>query len=81
MALNPTNEDLLFVVLAILLPPVVPLLLKGIGPDLILNLLLTIFGFWILGVIHALWLVYRKMKTNTWWRSNRGECYAARTRS
>ncbi|TRM57445.1 hypothetical protein BD626DRAFT_514788 [Schizophyllum amplum] len=71
MALNPTNEDLIFILLAILLPPIVPLLLKGVGADLVVNLLLTIFGFYILGIVHALWLVYQKIKANTWWRSNR----------
>ena len=46
-----------------LLPPVGAIASgKGVGQVLI-NVLLTIFGFWICGFLHALWLLWSEDKT------------------
>ena len=52
------NKNVL-IVLAILLPPVSVFLHKGIGLDVLINLILCCV-FFIPGVIHALWIVTRK---------------------
>lgn len=50
--------DILLIVLAIFIPPLaVYLHQKDCNTQVIINLLLTIFGFWIIGVIHALWII------------------------
>jgi uncharacterized membrane protein YqaE (UPF0057 family) len=50
--------DILLIILAILIPPLaVYLHQKACNNQVIINLLLTIFAFWIGGVIHALWLI------------------------
>lgn len=56
-ASNVSSNDLVLVVCAVLLPPLAAALEVGFGLHFWLNLLLTIVGFWIAGVIHALWLV------------------------
>ncbi|QDE32907.1 MULTISPECIES: YqaE/Pmp3 family membrane protein [Shewanella] len=53
------SNKLLLVILAILLPPVAVLLKKGMGKDLLINILLCIF-FFIPGLIHALWVVLQE---------------------
>ncbi|MBB1319333.1 YqaE/Pmp3 family membrane protein [Shewanella sp. SR43-4] len=53
-----TNK-LLLVIIAILLPPVAVLLKKGMGKDLLINILLCIF-FFVPGLIHALWVVLQE---------------------
>jgi uncharacterized membrane protein YqaE (UPF0057 family) len=45
------------IILCFLLPPLAVGLTKGIGGAFILNLILTIVGFWVIGVIHALIVV------------------------
>lgn len=47
---------MLQIILAILLPPVAVALDRGLGVQLLLNILLTILG-WIPGAIHALLVV------------------------
>ncbi len=49
-------NKLILVILAILLPPVAMFLHRGIGQDLVINILLCLF-FWIPGVLHALYVV------------------------
>ncbi len=49
------NKTLL-IVLAIFLPPVAVFLKKGVGKDLIINIVLCLV-FFIPGVVHSLWLV------------------------
>lgn len=44
-------------VLSILLPPVAVLVKQGVGLSFFVNILLTFFGFWILGVVHALYVI------------------------
>lgn len=53
-----SNNQLLYVIIAILLPPVAVFLKKGIGGAFILNILLTIL-FFIPGIIHALWIILK----------------------
>jgi len=50
------DNKLVLIILSILLPPVAVALKKGIGKDLIINIVLC-FLFFIPAVIHALWLV------------------------
>ncbi|TWT54886.1 Proteolipid membrane potential modulator [Rubripirellula amarantea] len=58
MSTTITNQNtLLKVVLAILLPPLAVFMDKGIGTQFFLNVVLTLIGFWIVGVIHALIVV------------------------
>ena len=52
------KNTLLYVILAILLPPLSVGLLKGIKKDFWINLVLTLLGY-LPGIIHALWLVLK----------------------
>ncbi|MFG0260871.1 MAG: YqaE/Pmp3 family membrane protein [Novipirellula sp. JB048] len=52
-----TQNTLVKVILAILLPPLAVFMHSGLGTQFWLNLVLTIVGFWIIGVIHALIVV------------------------
>ncbi|MFG0254030.1 MAG: YqaE/Pmp3 family membrane protein [Rhodopirellula sp. JB053] len=53
-----TNENtLLKVILSILLPPLAVYMDRGIGTQFFLNLVLTLVGFWVVGIIHALIVV------------------------
>ena len=47
---------LLMIILAIFLPFVAVFLRKGVGKDLIINIILCIF-FYLPGTIHALWVI------------------------
>ena len=52
------NENkILKIILAILLPPLAVFMHSGLGTQFWLNLVLTILGFWIVGVVHALIVV------------------------
>jgi len=51
-----TASDFLIVIIAILLPPVAVLIRRGCGPDVIINIILTLL-FHFPGIIHALWIV------------------------
>lgn len=53
-------DDALRVVAAILLPPLGVFLQVGLGWDFWIDLLLTIFGFYILGLVHAVWVIARQ---------------------
>lgn len=52
-----TENQLLMVILAILLPPLAVFLHSGLNAQFWINLILTIIGFWIVGIIHALIVV------------------------
>ena len=56
MAKKKQNKVLL-VILSILLPPLAVYLMKGIGKDFWINIILCIF-FWLPGIIHALYLLF-----------------------
>ncbi|OLP20283.1 proteolipid membrane potential modulator [Leptolyngbya sp. 'hensonii'] len=44
------------IIAAILLPPLGIFLTYGLGPTLLVNILLTLLG-WVPGIIHALWAI------------------------
>ena len=50
--------NLLRVILGILLPPLGVFMTVGVGPTLIINILLTLLG-WLPGSIHALWVIVK----------------------
>lgn len=52
--------DIVKIICAILLPPLGVFLQVGIGKDFWINLLLTIFGLYILGLVHAIWVIARE---------------------
>ncbi len=49
-------NKLVLIILAIFLPPVAVFLKKGVGKDLVINIVLCLV-FFLPGVIHAVWLV------------------------
>ena len=51
------QNTVLKVILAILLPPLAVYMDKGVGTQFLLNIVLTLVGFWIIGIIHALLVV------------------------
>ncbi|MEB3173927.1 MAG: YqaE/Pmp3 family membrane protein [Cyanobacteriota bacterium] len=53
-------SDFVRIIIAIFLPPLGVFLQVGLGKDFWINLLLTIFGFYILGLVHAIWIIARK---------------------
>ncbi len=58
MSTSITNQNtILKVILAILLPPLAVYMDKGIGTQFLLNVVLTLIGFWVVGIIHALIVV------------------------
>ncbi|MEZ6087857.1 MAG: YqaE/Pmp3 family membrane protein [Pirellulaceae bacterium] len=58
MANAVANENkLLKAILAILLPPLAVFMNSGLSGQFWLNVVLTILGFWIVGIIHALIVV------------------------
>ncbi|MCK5311393.1 MAG: YqaE/Pmp3 family membrane protein [Desulfobacteraceae bacterium] len=50
------NNKLVLIILSIFLPPIAVFLKKGIGKDIIINIILC-FLFYLPAIIHALWLV------------------------
>lgn len=55
---NADTNKLLYVIVAILLPPVAVGLKRGIGLSLVINIILTLI-FYLPGLIHALWVVLK----------------------
>lgn len=53
------DNKVLMIVLAILLPPIAVGLKDGIGLHFVINIVLWILSFGILGIIHGLWRVLR----------------------
>ena len=53
------SNDLLALILAILLPPAGVLVKRGLDEQLVINVLLTLFGY-IPGIIHALYIILKK---------------------
>jgi len=49
-------NKIVLIILAILLPPVAVFLKKGVGKDLLINIVLCLL-FLFPGIIHAVWLV------------------------
>lgn len=50
---------LLRIITGLLLPPVGVFMTVGIGPTLLINILLTVLG-WLPGSIHALWVIVKQ---------------------
>ena len=48
---------ILRIIAAIFLPPLGVFLTVGLGGAFWINLLLTIFGFYIAGIVHAIWVI------------------------
>lgn len=48
---------------AILLPPIAVIMMNKPAQDVLINLVLTLLGFWILGTVHALYLLYQRKKS------------------
>jgi uncharacterized membrane protein YqaE (UPF0057 family) len=57
---NNMDMDVVRIIVAIFLPPLGVFLQVGFGKDFWINLLLTIFGFYILGIVHAVWIIAKK---------------------
>jgi uncharacterized membrane protein YqaE (UPF0057 family) len=53
-------DPLLLTIIAILLPPVAVFIQKGAARDLAINIVLFILVPYIGGLIHALWLIWKK---------------------
>ena len=49
------DNKIVLIILSIFLPPVAVFLKKGVGQDLVINIVLCLL-FFIPGVIHALWI-------------------------
>ncbi len=49
--------SILEIILAIFLPPVVVFMKKGVGLDLVINIVLWVFLLGIGGIIHAFWIL------------------------
>jgi uncharacterized membrane protein YqaE (UPF0057 family) len=54
------SMDVIRIIVAIFIPPLGVFLQVGFGLDFWINLLLTIFGFYILGIVHAVWIIAKK---------------------
>jgi uncharacterized membrane protein YqaE (UPF0057 family) len=51
--------QLVRIITGILLPPLGVFLTVGIGPTLLINILLTVLG-WLPGSIHAVWVIVKR---------------------
>ena len=52
------DNKIVLIILAILLPPIAAFLKEGAGKQLIINIVLCIFGY-VPGIVHAFWLIFR----------------------
>ena len=52
-------NKLVHIILAIFLPPIAVFLKSGVGKDLAINIILSLF-FFIPGVLHAVWLITKE---------------------
>lgn len=57
---NMDCRDVIVLLLTIILPPVGVAMKVGFGTHFWLNLVLTLFGFYIPGLVHGLWVVLSK---------------------
>jgi len=51
-------NKVLLAIIAVLLPPLAVILNNGAGKDLLINIVLCLF-FYVPGILHALWLVFK----------------------
>lgn len=54
------NKDIIILICTIILPPLGVFFKFGLGSEFWINVILTIFGFHILGLIHGLYVILRK---------------------
>jgi len=52
-----TKMTILRILAAVFLPPLGVFLTVGLGGAFWINILLTVFGFYILGIVHAIWVI------------------------
>lgn len=52
-------DDLIQILLSVLIPPLGVFLQEGLGTQFWLNVLLTLLGY-VPGLIHALWIIFRR---------------------
>ncbi|MCE2595301.1 YqaE/Pmp3 family membrane protein [Motilimonas cestriensis] len=52
------DNKLLLIILSLLLPPIAVFLKKGVGVDLLINIVLCLLVFFP-GVVHALWVTMK----------------------
>lgn len=57
--------ELFKILLSILLPPLGVFLRVGLGAQFWVNVLLTIFGFYILGLVHAVYIIAKEPPRNS----------------
>jgi uncharacterized membrane protein YqaE (UPF0057 family) len=50
-------KDLVTLIATVLVPPLGVAIKKGLGVQFLVNLVLTVFGFYIAGLVHGLWVV------------------------
>ena len=53
------ENKIVMIILAIFLPPVAVFLKEGVGLHFVINIVLWIISFGILGIVHGLWRVLR----------------------
>jgi len=53
------TKDLALTIITILIPPLGVALKTGFSGQFLLNLILTVFGFYIIGLIHGLFVVLK----------------------
>jgi len=53
-----SSNKILMIVISLLLPPLAVFLMKGVGKDLLINIVLCIF-MWFPGIVHSLWLLLK----------------------
>lgn len=59
MSNNISENQLVLIIIAILLPPLAVFLKDGAGTHFILNIVLCCF-FWLPAILHAVWVVLKK---------------------
>lgn len=59
--------DIFKIILAVLLPPIGVLVDRGLGKQLIFNIILTVLGY-LPGIIHAVYLIGRTRSLPFWGR-------------
>lgn len=57
---NLDSKDILSLVCSIILPPLGVFIKFGLKSEFWINLILTILGFYIIGLIHALYVILKK---------------------
>lgn len=53
------GKDLAVIIVTVFLPPLGVAMKKGLGTSFLINLVLTLFGFYIAGLVHGLYVVLK----------------------